>query len=142
MRYHVKNLINKGWVYEEREVRDVQNTTTLLARITIAKIVDEQRLVDIIRTAPVIRGDANWRCRTWVAEVLSRLAEDGAAVGSAAELNWEKIESVAREYVGRKTVEGRYERGSDQAQADVGHASRARDGVLILAGTQRCVVLA
>lgn len=34
-----------------------QNTVNLLARVTIAEVVDEQRLLDIIRKAPVVQND-------------------------------------------------------------------------------------
>lgn len=73
----------------------------------IAKIEDEDRIVEIIRNTPVVQNDPNWQCRTWVADVLSRTAQDGGAVGTA-ELDWAKIEPVAREYVANKTAAGRY----------------------------------
>ena len=111
-RHHVKNPIGRGWVYEEAELQNVRNTTMLLARLVIAKVIDERRLVEIIRSVPLVQNDPNWRCRTWVADVLSRVAMDGGSVGTA-ELSWSRIERVAREYVGRKTAEGRYGRGTD-----------------------------
>ena len=110
--YHVKNPISKGWIYEEAQVQDVRNTLTLLARIVIGKITDEARLIEIVRSTPVAQDDPNWRCRTWVADVLARVARDGGAVGTA-DLSWPRIERVARDYVGRKTAEGRYGTGSD-----------------------------
>ena len=112
VRYHVKNRPLQGWVYEEIPLLDVQNTNTLLARILIAKIEDETRLVDIIRNTAIIQDDPNWRCRTWVADVLSRIAKDGTAVGTA-ELDWSRIEPVARDYVGSKTKAGRYAKSAD-----------------------------
>lgn len=112
MRYHVKNPIGGGWIYEELKLRNVRNTTTLLARIVIGKVTDEDRLVQIIRSTLVVQNDPNWRCRTWVADVLSRAATDGGAVGTA-ELSWPKIETVARDYVARKIADGRYGGDSD-----------------------------
>ncbi|KAI1063916.1 hypothetical protein LB506_005742 [Fusarium annulatum] len=70
----------------------------------IAKIEDEDRIVEIIRNTPVVQNDPNWQCRTWVADVLSRTAQDGGAVGTA-ELDWAKIEPVA--------PAGRYLHGED-----------------------------
>ncbi|KAF9773223.1 hypothetical protein IL306_008996 [Fusarium sp. DS 682] len=107
MRYHVTNPPGQGWVYEELPLSNVRTTTRLLARILIAKVEDEKRLVEIIRNTPVVQNDPNWRCRTWVADVLSRIAEDGSAVGTS-ELDWAKIEPFAREYVANKTAAGRY----------------------------------
>ncbi|OBT58249.1 hypothetical protein VE04_01297 [Pseudogymnoascus sp. 24MN13] len=51
-RYHVKNSIVTGWNYEELSLRDVQNTTTLLARLLTAKIEDDERLKEVFRTTP------------------------------------------------------------------------------------------
>ncbi|CVK85343.1 uncharacterized protein FPRN_06780 [Fusarium proliferatum] len=95
---------------------NVRSTTRLLARIMIAKIEDEDRIVEIIRNTPVVQNDPNWQCRTWVADVLSRTAQDGGAVGTA-ELDWAKIEPVAREYV--------------VAQADLGHAAGKRGSTVV-----------
>lgn len=112
MRYHVKNPPGAGWVYEEVPLTNVKSTANLLARILIAKIEDEARLVDIFRSTPVVQGDPDWRCRTWVAGALQRIKEDGGAVGTA-QLDWDEIERVAREYVGKKTESGRYSRLED-----------------------------
>ncbi|KAK4109456.1 hypothetical protein N656DRAFT_791870 [Canariomyces notabilis] len=101
MRYHVKNHPTQGWMYEEIDLDDVQSTARLLARIVVAKIKDEKRLIEIFRTTPVVQNDPNWRCRTWVADVLSRIAEDG------------KIEALARDYVAKKTEAGRYANAAD-----------------------------
>lgn len=95
-----------GWEYEESSLNNVRTNNNLLARIIIAKIEDEQRLVDLFRQRPVVQGDPNWRCRTWIASALVAIAKDGKCVGTA-ELDWQKIEGVARQYVGDKTAGGR-----------------------------------
>ncbi|KAH6960333.1 hypothetical protein HG530_008171 [Fusarium avenaceum] len=115
MRYHVKNHPIQSWVYEEISLSNVRSTNSLLARIVIAKIEDEKRLIEIIRNTSVVTNDPNWRCRTWVAEVLARIAQDGNAVGTA-ELDWRKIEAVARDYVANKTAAGRYLNSADIMQ--------------------------
>lgn len=88
--------------------------TGLLARLTIAKIKDEKRLVEILRGTPVGRDDPGWRSRTWVSEVLKRLAEDGTVVGTSW-LEWEDIERLARQYVVKKAAAGRYEGAKELA---------------------------
>lgn len=115
MRYHVKNNPFQGWVYEEISLRNVKTTASLLARIMIAKVEDEKRLIEIFRATPVVQNDPNWRCRTWVADALTRIAQDGHAVGTA-ELDWVKIEAFAREYVAKKASSGRYGYGADMSQ--------------------------
>lgn len=114
MRYHVKNHPIHKWTYEEAPLANVKSTNNLLARIVIAKVEDQKRLVEILRSTPIVQNDPNWRCRTWVADALLRLAEDGRAVGTSV-LEWEKIEAVAREYVARKTATGRYLGAADMA---------------------------
>lgn len=94
-------------MYEQNSENDVRNATSLLARILIAKIEDEQRLTDILRGLQVVQGDPSWRCRTWIAGALAKIAKDGKCVGTA-ELDWEKIEPFTRQYVGKKTADGPY----------------------------------
>ncbi|EXJ89871.1 hypothetical protein A1O3_02938 [Capronia epimyces CBS 606.96] len=116
--YHVKNRPLQGWAYEAIPHLNIQTTDNLLARVLIAKVEDEQRLVSIFETTPVVQDDPDWRCRTWVADALSRIEQDGhgrsrgRAVGTA-ELNWSSIEPVARAYVANKTTAGRYLRAVD-----------------------------
>ncbi|KAF2264793.1 hypothetical protein CC78DRAFT_553322 [Lojkania enalia] len=100
-RYHVKNS-PFGWTYEEIPLENVRTTNNLLARILIAKIEDEQRLIALFRRLPVVQGDSNWRCRTWVASALAEIAKDGKC-----------IEAFARRYVGDKTASGRYRSAAD-----------------------------
>ncbi len=109
MRYHVKNLPH-GWMYEEIPLTNVRSTVSLLARIVVAKVTDEERLITILRETPVVQGDPEWRCRTWVADALRRIAEDGTAVGTS-RLDWEEIEKTGRGYVKHKTNKGRYASG-------------------------------
>jgi hypothetical protein len=112
MRYHVKNRPVEGWAYEEVSLTDVRTTNSLLARILIAKVEDEERLVKIFRSIPIAQNDPGWRCRTWVAHALEAIAEDGKAVGTS-QLDWKTIEGTAREYVGQKTADGRYRNVED-----------------------------
>lgn len=114
-RYHVKNS-PFGWKYEEIPVENVRTTNSLLARILIAKIEDHQRLIELLRCLPVVQGDLNWRCRTWVGIALAEIAKDGKCVGTA-ELSWSKIETFARQYVGRKTAAGRYRSAADMSKS-------------------------
>ncbi|KAM0417369.1 hypothetical protein ACHAPT_012603 [Fusarium lateritium] len=107
MRYHVKNLTSQGWVYEKAELSNVRTTGNLLVRVLIAKVANEERLADIFQNVPVVQDDPGWRCRTWVANALRAVKEDGRAVGRAV-LNWENIEDVARRYAGEKIDGGRF----------------------------------
>jgi hypothetical protein len=99
-------------VYEEKSVSDVRSTNTLLGRIVIAKVENEQRLINLLRNLPVVNGDPSWRCRTWVRTALAEIARDGTCVGTS-ELDWNKIEEFARQYIAEKTAAGRYTKAED-----------------------------
>lgn len=86
----------------------------LLARIVIAKIEDMDGLVNIFRTTPCVQNDPKWRCRSWVAEVLERIRQEGNIVGTSV-LSWPEIEQRARDYVSEKAAEGRYGTGADMS---------------------------
>ncbi|KAI0401939.1 hypothetical protein F4802DRAFT_600623 [Xylaria palmicola] len=113
-RYHVKNS-PWGWEYEAASLKDVRSTVNLLARISIAKIEDEKRLISILRQVPLDQGDPNWRCLTWVADALDAIAKDGRCVGTA-ELDWSKIEAFGRRYVRAKTEAGRFSHNADMLE--------------------------
>lgn len=104
-----------GWTYEAVPLQDVRTTNGLLVRILIAKIIDEKQLVETLQQVPVVQGDPNWRCRTWITSALAQIAMDGHCVGTA-ELDWQKIEAFARQYVGTKIAAGRYGEGADMAK--------------------------
>ncbi|KAK6840103.1 hypothetical protein PG987_005969 [Apiospora arundinis] len=111
-RYHVKNDPHGRWVFEALRLENVRSTATLLVRVVIAKITDERRLIQLLRQVPVVQDDPEWRCRTWVAQVLQAIERDGHCVSSAV-LNWPIIEAKAREYAAAKAAAGRYGLGKD-----------------------------
>ncbi|KAI0834313.1 hypothetical protein F5Y06DRAFT_157148 [Hypoxylon sp. FL0890] len=115
MRYHVKIPPTGEWKFEEVPVRNVRATITLLVRVVIAKVQNEKRLVDIFRNTPVVQNDPNFNSRSWAIDALSRIAQDGKAVGTAV-LDWEKIEEQAHKYVREKIEAGRYESGQDMTR--------------------------
>ena len=95
------------WQYEEVQLHNVQNTNSLLIRVMIGKIEDLARLLTILRSVPIIQNDPGWRCRTWCADALAAIAADGKAVGTS-ELDWQRVEQIARWYAGQKTAQGRF----------------------------------
>ena len=106
-KHHAKNRPVEGWKYDELPLENVGGEPTLLARIVIAKVLDEKRITNILRSIPVVNNDPNWRCLTWIENALVAIAKDGQAVGRSV-LDWEKIQEFARRYVGDKTAAGRY----------------------------------
>jgi hypothetical protein len=77
MRYHVRNFPKQGykygeWVYEDRPLTNAQHSISLVGRILIGKIENEERLIRIIKETPIVQHNPNRRCRTWCADVLRR----------------------------------------------------------------------
>ncbi|KAL5327334.1 hypothetical protein ACEPPN_005030 [Leptodophora sp. 'Broadleaf-Isolate-01'] len=140
VRFHVKNTPTNGWVYEEKSVGDVRSTNTLLARIIIAKVEDEKRLINLLQNLPIVNGDPNWRYRSWVAQALTEIARDGKCVGTS-ELDWRKIEAFAREYVANKTAAGRYGHAEDMLKPKPTYDLLERKEVVLeLRYLIRCIV--
>lgn len=68
------------WQYEETQLRNVQNTTSLLVRVLTGKVEDLKRLIDVLRGIPVIQNDPGWRSRTWCANALAAIVADRQAM--------------------------------------------------------------
>lgn len=125
-RYHVKNQpIGPPWKYDAGEVQDVRVTAQLLARVAIAKVVDEKRLVDILEQIPVnptdwdgrVNGrEPRWTCRIWAIAALKAIRADGNVVGTNVLDNIEEpggIIETAKAFVARHIQNRRYAAGRD-----------------------------
>jgi hypothetical protein len=125
-RYHIKDQpIVPKWYYDVHDVRDVRVTAALLVRVTVAKIVDERRLINILDNIPVDPPDwegksegtePKWTCRTWVIAALKAIHADGGAVGTNALKDVEGPEGVievTKAFVARQIQEDRYGSGRD-----------------------------
>ncbi|KAK2606720.1 hypothetical protein N8I77_005451 [Diaporthe amygdali] len=124
--YHVKNQpVGPPWKYDAGDVQDVRVTAQLLARVAIAKIVDEERLINILERVPVNppnwSGKANgreprWTCRLWVIAALNAIKADGEAVGTNVLDNIDGpggIIETTKEFVARQIENRRYGSGTD-----------------------------
>ncbi|KAI9904329.1 hypothetical protein N3K66_000858 [Trichothecium roseum] len=107
-RCHVRSHPLRGWFYEEVPLTDVRTSRNLLARLVVAKIKDEERLLGVLRGTPAVNDEAGWLCSSWVVSALARIQEDAGCVAEGSKLDWEEIEAQGRDYVGRKMDKGRY----------------------------------
>ncbi|KAI1764281.1 hypothetical protein GGR53DRAFT_530793 [Hypoxylon sp. FL1150] len=110
LRCHVKRNTPTEWEYEETPTPDVRTGHDLLARVLIAKIINQERLLAIIRDTTVT-GGANYNSQTWCQHVAARIKDYegyGKAVGPSTTQNWRWVEREALRYVDWKTSEGRY----------------------------------
>ncbi|KAK2609851.1 hypothetical protein N8I77_003328 [Diaporthe amygdali] len=120
-RHHVKNQMLGGWSYASNQVRDVRVTVQLLARVTIAKIEDESRLIEIIQNVPVDPGDwhgrdngsePEWGCRIWLLAALRSIRDDPCVLGTNVFSDIDGPEGIletAKGFVEGKIASGRYD---------------------------------
>ncbi|EFE44655.1 hypothetical protein TRV_00582 [Trichophyton verrucosum HKI 0517] len=110
IRYQVKQRHQIGvgleWVFEEREC-PLTPTSMLLVRVIIGKILDMNRLAEILRNTPVREDQPGWNCVAWVKEALESLANDSKALGTSV-TEWDKVRNAAMEYCQQKKDQRRF----------------------------------
>lgn len=82
-------------------------TNMLLIRITIAKILDMDRTLDILRHIPLRPEIYGWDCRSWVQEAIETLDSDGDALGIRV-MDWDKVSQKAVSYCDEKKAANRF----------------------------------
>ena len=111
MRYHAKERISargkSEWFFEGEDV-SLRATNMLLVRITIAKVLDNQRLKGILRQIPIKQGEPGWNCVIWVKEALEALRADEKALGTG-DIGWQKVRDTAMGYIQQKKDEHRFD---------------------------------
>ena len=88
----------------------------LLVRIIIGKVLDPERLKDILRNVPVKQNDSAWNCVCWVRDALVRVwattAEGGQDVlgaSSSCLQEWSTVRDAAMRYVEGKKAQHRFD---------------------------------
>ncbi|KAF3893290.1 DNAJ domain containing protein [Trichophyton interdigitale] len=110
IRYQVKQRQQLGggleWEFEEREC-PLTPTNMLLVRVIIGKILDRDRLAEIMRNTPVRESQPGWNCVVWVKEALESLANDPKALGTSV-TEWDRVRNAAMEYCQQKKDQHRF----------------------------------
>ncbi|RAK85349.1 hypothetical protein BO79DRAFT_201075 [Aspergillus costaricaensis CBS 115574] len=101
------------WTYDERSTT---LDTMVLVRIFIGKVVDRERLVEILRGVPVpggggegveVEGEEGWNCVSWVRGAIERIRDDeNEVLGKGSVLEWRVVRDAAMGFAGRKMGEG------------------------------------
>lgn len=110
-RYHVTNTEPVPghnipfWQYKIIPLRGVQ-TSSLLVRITVAKVEDLAQLERTLSQVPVAQYQG-FTCRTWVADAVAALDQSGS-LGTKRTGNWNTIQDFATHYVREKKGVGRW----------------------------------
>jgi hypothetical protein len=115
---HVENGPKKH-LYEEQDVPTTPPAQMGLVRIAVCKVVDEDRLLAILRALPIPDDDHFYNCLSWVREAFQVLHDDGKAIKSYLDADdWNDVEACARKYCKRKRDAGRFQ---DQVGGDDEH---------------------
>lgn len=128
MVYHVvhsnSDFVNSTHYYEETDSGDNPHySRNILARIAVAKIVDEPRVIEILRSlapgtpAKISQSSSDsdelssLSCLSWVKSAWENLSGDSQKPLKSyfGPKEWASIESRARKYVKRKRTQGRYQ---------------------------------
>jgi hypothetical protein len=115
MQYHAKNTIQLGvsgqpWVFEASKLGDSDTRYRLLTRVLIAKIGDPSSVDTTLWAVPIVQGDPDWNCISWVKSAIAKLDADGVLSKSKV-VDWDTIDQRCRDYVAKKK-EARRWRGS------------------------------
>jgi hypothetical protein len=86
-RYHARQRLDPAtpgrqeWHYEALDIPLAQ-TSMLLARVMIGKVVDEARLSTTLAAVLLVQDDPAWTCRIWVRDAIAALEADGRSLGT------------------------------------------------------------
>lgn len=139
--YHIvhanSDFITTPFYYEETDLSDnPHQSRSVLARIALAKIVDEQRVIEILRSlAPPTETDAagtsqssfdsdgvsSMSCLSWVKLAWENLSGDSQRPLKSyfGPKEWPSIEARARKYIKRKRTQGRYQANIDYEDVNI-----------------------
>lgn len=121
MQYHVKNTIQpdvsgQPWVFEVSKLGDSDTRYRLLTRMLIAKIGDPSSVDAALRAVPIVQGDPDFNCISWVKSAIAKLDGDGVLAKSKV-VDWDTINQRCREYVAMKKEAGRWKASVDPSSS-------------------------
>ncbi|KAL4877113.1 hypothetical protein BJY04DRAFT_198989 [Aspergillus karnatakaensis] len=85
-----------SWSFEE-STWPLSSTATIVARITVGKVVNKRRLLESLRATPVRHDDPRWNDVYWVKEALGRLRIDPKGLGTSV-TEWGKVRNGVMNY--------------------------------------------
>ncbi|KUI67191.1 hypothetical protein VM1G_11455 [Cytospora mali] len=117
-RHHVKNQMVGGWTFVSNRLVDVRVTVQLLARIAIAKIENEERVIEAIQKVPVdpvewegqsCGREPRWTCRVWLLAALKMIKNDGKTLGTNVLDDIEGVIEATKAFVAKQMANRRYD---------------------------------
>lgn len=107
-----------GWHLASNRLADVRVTVQLLARVAIAKIEDEESIIEAIRKVPVdpVEWDGQrcgreprWTCRVWLLAALKTIKNNNITLGTNVLDNIDGIIETTKVFVAKQMENGRYD---------------------------------
>ena len=111
-RWLIRQTVNSGWRLEKAVVTMAPYGDTLLdilVRITIAKIKDIDRTIQIIESFGVVANSQHVSSQTWIQAVISALFADANACVYLQP--WNQIEISCEQFAKKKIQQGRFNYG-------------------------------
>jgi hypothetical protein len=103
----------RTWQFEEQPSCPVTATANaLLARVLIAKLVDTQAVMDMLRNVPVVQGREDWNCVAWVRDAIAALrGAEKRVLGNktAVRLEWGKVRDGVMGFMDEKRRQRRWD---------------------------------
>jgi hypothetical protein len=119
VRYHARERMNPGgnsvWQFEEIEAIMLP-TQMILVRIVLAKVLNTDKLAQLLRQIPIRQGEEGWNCVSWVEEALLHVENSKGIVGTSV-VDWKIVRDTAMSYCQRKRDEHRFD-GSVEFRRD------------------------
>lgn len=107
----MEGQLKASWQFEEMDI-SMLPVDMLLARIVVAKVLNRDHVVSVLRSTPIRMGVEGWNCVAWVKEALTLLMQDGRALGTS-QTEWSAVRNAAMEFIGRKKSEHRFDGQGD-----------------------------
>ncbi|PYH80094.1 hypothetical protein BO82DRAFT_366312 [Aspergillus uvarum CBS 121591] len=107
VRYHAKERLTvegkSEFIFEESEV----SPQMVLVCVAVAKILNKDRTVNILRDTAIGQDSPGWNCVSWVQEALHALNVDSRALGARIP-DWERVRDAVMVYCQRKKDQHRF----------------------------------
>jgi hypothetical protein len=96
IRFHARDYYNSPdqthWIYEEIHV-SARGTPKLLTQTYIGDVIEQERLLEILRDAPV-KQEKGWNCVSWVRRAMEMIWAEGILEGGRQD-RWEALKLEA-----------------------------------------------
>ncbi|KAH8907734.1 hypothetical protein BR93DRAFT_967612 [Coniochaeta sp. PMI_546] len=102
------------WIMQRHYEINLKNTgTDMLVRMLVAKIVDKQKMYNVLYGVPVHEDSETYRNKSWLFEALTALRDSEGVVSESSRLDWMEVRDVILSFVNKMSGQGRFEGHQD-----------------------------